>query len=1068
MSNHLNQNMKQLKKQFILCSCYRICLMAFLLLASAVGMAQGTISGKITEEGTDEPLIGVTVVVKGTNSGATTDINGKYTINASSDDILVFSFIGFETKEVQVESQSTIDLTMAADIQSLSEVIVVGYASQSREELSGAVSVVPIKEALKLPVSNATEMLQGRVSGVRVVSDGQPGEPPGFTIRGFSSPNGNDPLFIIDGMQTTDPSIMNDINPADIENISVLKDAASASIFGVRASNGVVIVTTKKGKVGGPTINFETFVGVQTPTNLPDMLTAQEYANLFGDGNVPEYLGTADPNQPYFFGTNEDNNRITPVTPDGTDWFDELFESAIFQNYNVSAMGGTEKGRYMLSVGYLDKKGTVIHTGYDRLSGRINTEFNLTDKFRVGQHLNVSTSNQVRVPQRTNDENPISLAYRIHPYIPVRDASGNFSGTGVDASFLGNAANPVAALERANLTGDGRESFRAFGDAYIEGDVLNNLTLKSSIGINFRTDTERQVRSQNPEHSEPVSETSLTEDYFDETSWVWSNTAIYDQKFGDHHFNALIGVEAVENNISKRQLVGTGFFLENPEFIQLNSASQVTATIGNPNSRPNEEIATSLFSVFGKLSYDYDKKYIASFSVRRDQTSRFTDSNNTGVFPAVSLAWALNREAFLASNPTFSMLKLRFSYGETGNQSIARSNPTVDLFTLSPDVSGYDLEGDGSGNFVGIVRTQVGNPNLTWETSKQINVGVDFGVFNNDIKLAFDYFSITTDDMIFAPNVVGLPEATSAPVVNIGSMENKGFDLSLSYGNFSKGGDFNYELTANVSAYKNELTRFNDESAESFQGDVYRGGNTFTRTDEGNPISYFFGRKVIGIFQSEDEVRNSPDQGFENPSDGVGRFKYENLDGDDDIDDDDRTFLGSPHPDFIFGFNAYLEYKNFDLSLFLTGSQGNEIYNFTKFFTDFDNFPGNRSARVLNAWTPQNTGSELSMITDGNPGDNAELSPNSYFVEDGSYLRVKNLQIGYNLPEIALSSISAIKSARIYVQGTNLLTFTSYEGIDPEVTNNTANSAQPNLSMGIDFGRYPLIRTYTLGVKVGF
>ncbi|WP_462253183.1 SusC/RagA family TonB-linked outer membrane protein [Ekhidna sp.] len=1049
-----------MKKNYILQK-VRIALLAIFSLASSFTLlAQQTVSGRVTDEN-GEGLPGVTILVKGTNSGDVTDVDGNFTINASSSDVLVFSSIGFQTQEIPINNQTSIAVNLQTDLQSLQEVVVLGYGSQSREEFTGSIAVVPVAEALKLPVANVSEALQGRAPGVSVITQGQPGEAPEVRIRGFASPNGNDPLYIIDGMQTTDPTIMNDINPADVESIQVLKDAASTAIYGVRASNGIVIVTTKRGQVSGkPKLSFEAFAGVQNPTNFPDLLSAQQWADAFGDGTIPQYLGSPNENQPYNF----DTNRITPTSSGGTDWVDEIFDPASFQNYYLSAQGGTDRGRYMMSVGYLDKEGVVLNTGYDRFSGRINSEFNILDNLRIGQHLNISTSNQQDIPREASDDNPISLASRIHPFIPVRDQGGNFAGNAV--AGLGNAANPVAALERANALGNNLQSFRTFGDAYLEFDPIEDLTFKTTLGINNRVDRRRTVTPQNPEHSEPITTTQLTEDTYEQFSWVWSNTATYTKSFDNHNFKALIGVESVKDQITKRQVIGREFFLETENFVQIQAAQEISVPIGDPtNGRPNEEISTSLASVFGSLNYNYDRKYFASFSVRRDQTSRFTDANNTGVFPSASVAWAVHKESFLEGNSTISNLKLRFSFGETGNQSISRSNPTVDLFGFASEQSAYDIDGSGSGEAVGIVQTQIGNPDLTWETSRQINFGVDFGMLQNDLNVSLDIYKINTEDMIFAPLVAGLPAVTTAPVVNIGEMENRGFDLSISYGNYSKGGAVKYDITANVSAYKNELVAFNDESAESFPGDVYR-GSSFTRTDVGNPISYFYGLDVIGIFQNETEVANSPDQGFATNADGVGRFRYRDVDGDGDIDADDRTNLGSPHPDFVFGLNAYVEYKNFDISLFVTGSQGNEIYNQTKFFTDFPQFDGNRSTRILDSWTPNNPGASLPSL-DGNGADNGETNPNSYFVEDGSYVRLKNLQIGYNLPQSVLSSVKGLESLRVYIQGTNLFTITDYNGFDPEITNRNA-SAQPNLSMGVDFGRFPLTQVYTIGVKAGF
>lgn len=1051
-----------MKNYYIICIRYLVAVAVIAITATA-SWGQNQVSGIVTDVETGEGLPGVSVTLKGTTSGSITGLDGNYTIKSQSkDDILVFSSVGYKKIEAVIGTRTSLNISLEEDVKSLGEILVIGYGTQTRSSVSGAISSVPIKESLKLPMINASEALQGRVSGVSVVANGEPGEAPQVRIRGFSSPNGNNPLYIIDGMQTTDPEVMNDINPADIEDISVLKDAASTSIYGVRASNGIVIITTKKGNVGvKPIFNFETFAGVQSASGFPELLNAKQHATLFGDGTVPEYLGSGNPAQPYDF----ENNRVTKVNPNGTDWFDEIFDNATFQNYYLSTLGGTENGRYMMSLGYLKKEGVLKNTGYDRLSGRVNTEFNITDRVRFGQHLNISSSEQNRTPSDDTDDNPISLAYRIHPFIPARDEGGNFSGTGV-AGGLGNAANPVAALERARIAGNAKRVLRIFGDAYMEMDPIENLTLKSSIGFNYKTSRQKTTGAKNPEHSEPISVTELTESNNVSSAWVWTNTATYNKKInGVHDLNVLAGIEALQDVISRREIKATGFFSEEEGFLVPSAATGgVSATGGDPDFRPNDDIETSLYSIFGRLRYSFDERYTASVSIRRDKTSRFAEGNNTGVFPSYSFAWAINKESFMSSNKTISDLKFRISYGETGNQSIARSNPIQNLFGFDQSASGYDFGGGGS-TVVGIIPTQIGNPNLTWETAKQFNVGVDYAMLSNDLKLSFDYFKSNTEDMIFAPLVPGLSAQTSPPVVNVGEMENKGFDIALTYGNYSKSDrDFHYDLSLRVSSYKNKLVKFNEGVAEFFPGKAYRGGS-ITRTDEGNPISYFYGREIIGIFKDETEVANSPDQGFETNADGVGRFKYKDVVADGTINDEDRTFLGSPHPDFIYGFNAFLEYKNIDLSLFFVGSQGNEVYNYTKVFTDFSSFPGNRSTRVLNAWTSENTGSELSKF-DPTGVTNNETNVNSYFVEDGSFLRLKNLQIGYNISKAKLKSIG-IKNLRVYAQGTNLLTFTKYEGIDPEISSPSIG-AQPNLSLGIDFGRYPLVKTYTLGLKVSF
>ncbi|UXX81280.1 TonB-dependent receptor [Reichenbachiella carrageenanivorans] len=1058
-------------------SLMKMSLMLVALISFSAQAQDKAVTGKVTSATTGEELPGVSVLVKGTNNGTVTNIEGNYSLaSVPADGTLVFSFIGMKTEELVLGGRSVLDLSMEDDVTALEEVVVVGYSSQSKKTISSSVATLDTQEALKVPVSNASELLQGRVAGVTVVTASQPGDAPIVRIRGYGSTGNNDPLYVIDGVQLLSSSALSDLNVNDIKSVSVLKDAAAASIYGARASNGVIVVTTRKGTpTGKPVFTFDSYFGTQQPTNMPDMINSAQFGQLIYETELNDGIATpghahfsaganptvadyiiGDPNQPYDF----DTNRLTKSS-DGTDWFDEIFDPALIQNYYLSAAGGSEAGRYMMSLGYFNREGILSGTGLDRYTTRVNTDFNLSERVRVGQHFNLAYSEQKAMVGQFNDNNPISSAYRSSPILPAYDEGGNYAGAFSNTAELGNATNPVADMGRAATGEDKNRSIRFFGDAYLEIDILKNLTAKSSIGINYQSGKNNSFQWLNPEHSEPRSKNTLTETDYINKSWVWSNTLKYDLEIGDtHRLSALVGTEAIQGDSRQTQITQDDFMFETPDFFVLGAGTGDTnIDQGNTYIRGN-----SIFSVFGQLNYALAERYLASVTVRRDKSSRFNDGNNTGVFPAFSLGWIVSEESFLSGSSFISNLKLRGSYGEMGNQELPVANPNVTVSALNSQNSFYTF--DGVGTDVGAAVSALGNADLTWETSSQIDFGVDFGFLNDDLTLTVDYFDIKTKDMILNPPLPATGSVATPPYLNVGEMQNKGLEFAIGYGNFSSSSDFTYDLAFNLSTYKNEITAINAAEGTSFLGASLR-GNTVSRTAVGDPLASFYGREVIGIFQDAAEVSSAPDQGFATPDDGVGRFRYADVDGNNVIDGEDRKVIGNPHPDFTFGFNANIGYKNFDLSLFVTGSQGNEIYNFTKYFTDFPSFPnGGRSTRVLDAWSETNKGGSLPALSEAATASNGESSPNSYFVEDGSYVRLKNLQIGYTLPKNLISKIG-LRHARVYVQGTNLITLTGYEGIDPEI-GSIATGGSQNLNLGVDFGSFPVAKTYTMGLSIDF
>lgn len=989
------------------------------------------------------PLPGASVVEKGTTNGTQTDFDGNYTISVGSNAVLVVSYIGYKTQEIAINGQSSINVSMAEDASQLEEVIVLGYSTQTRGDLTGSVSSVDISEAIKAPITNAAEALQGRATGVTVINSGSPGGTPIIRVRGFGTSNSNAPLFIIDGVQTDDASILNNINPADIKQMNVLKDGA-ASIYGARASNGVVIITTRNGgyNMDSASIKLDMYTGFSQASNLPDLLNAQQHGDVIFQSltNVgaavthPQYGNGASPVIPTSV-----QGTPTPVTarPNGSTWLDDLFRSGITQNVNLSAENGTETGKYAASFSYLNRQGTQIETFFKRASIRLNSEFKVGSRVTIGQHLNASFSNTQAGDQRSLGNNPLMLAYRNSPLLPVFADDGSYAGTYSNATGLSNPTNPVANLQRSS--DDFAKNFRVLGDIYASLEIMEGLTAKTSIGGDIQAFNSRRFLATNPEHSEARTDNSLTEENFDTYNWTWTNTVNFNKQYGDHSINALAGIEAVETRFKGKEISLTTFLFETPDFYLLNTGT------GTPNVEYASDDTNSLFSVFGSVNYSYKNRYLLSATLRNDTSSRFIGDNKSQTFPSVSAGWLVSDEDFFGDGGPVSRLKLKASWGELGNQTIPGNNPTQNISNLSLSLANYSFDG-GGGVATGAILNDVGNPNLRWETSESINAGVEMGFLDNTLNFSFEVFKLTTRDLISQDNSLISTTAidANAPYVNLGTVENTGFDVTLGYQNQTDSG-FSYGADFNLSAYKNEVT----ELVSDFQlGNTDFRGGAVTRTTVGQPISSFYGREVTGFDEN-------------------GRFTYRDVDGNGTIDDEDRTFIGSPHPDFTYGLNLTFAYKNWDLSAFLQGSQGNDVYNYTKVFTDFPTFfNGNRSTRVLDSWTPTNTDATLPALS--NSIVNNEADPNSYFVEDASYLRLKNIQLGYNLPEDIMNKIG-LENIRFYLQASNLFTISGYNGVDPEVLPlfNDDGSVD-NLTLGVDFGSYPIARVFTFGTNIKF
>ena len=1022
-----------------------------LMLSSSLIFAQNSISGSVSDEN-NNPIPGATIVVEGTNTGVVTDFDGNYQINASTGDQLTFSSLGFGSQTITVGNQNQINVTLMSSVDILDEVVVSGYQTQQRRSLSGAIGTVDTDEAFKTQVTNAAEALQGRVAGVSVVSGGGPGAAPVIRIRGYATTNDNNPLYVIDGIQTTDPNVMRDINPRDIENISVLKDGAAA-IYGARASNGVIVVTTKKGSYNMKnTLDVNATYGISEVTRYPDMLNVQQHADMtwqsiLNDGNTPshpQYGSGSKPQIPTFLNVPMPSGQAyvgaqAQVQPGGTKWFEEVFDPASVTEVSLSASGGSEQGKYHMSVRYLNQEGVIIHTGFESVSTRLNSEFKIGDKITISENLNIAYDKE-----GTTSGNPMQNAAFSSPLVPVRDTNGNFAGTYSNAARVGIANNPVADLARGK--NDYNKNLRVVGDVSFKWQITPELLFKTSAGITMRDLNGRYFTALNPEHGEAISNNTLTEQSFRQDEWVVTNFLNYKKSFGDHTLDVLVGTEATKNNFKGFGALRTGYLFEDPSFYLLSNGSGVPVIqYGNSNS-------SSIFSLLATANWSYGGKYFATATVRKDDTSRFASATADAIFPSVSGAWLVSSEDGFDSS-VFDTLKIRASYGELGNQQIGGSNLDVNISNLSEGTGFYAFSGSG-GATAGAVIASKGNPLLTWETMTSTNFAIDAGFLDNRLTATIDVFSNETTGLVAqdTQKISTTAIDASAPFTNLGAMKSTGFDLSLNYADTTSSG-ITYSINANATRAKNEVTEL---ISDFYSGSSNRIG-TMTRTSVGEPISYFYGRNVLGIFQTAAEVAAHATQ----DGAGVGRFKYEDINGDGVINDNDRTKIGDPHPDLLFGVNLNLAYKNWDMSMFWNGSIGNDIFDYTALYYETPYFfNGGRSTAVLDSWSPTNTGAALPALSE-TILNNEFTSANSFFVRDGSYLRLRTLQIGYTLPDTFASKLGA-SSARVYYNGTNLLTLTDFTGLDPEVARSGA------LDIGVYDAQYPTNSVSSLGINIKF
>jgi TonB-linked SusC/RagA family outer membrane protein len=1063
-------------------------LLTSLLLSLGVS-AQITITGKVTGSDDKLPVIGASIKIRGTGQGTMTDANGAFALRASPTDVIQVSFLGYKTKEITVGTQTSLTVVLEADNNTLSEVVVTGYTAQRKKDLTGAVAVVDVAQLKSQPAASAIEALQGKAPGVQIVNDGAPGSTPQIRVRGITTINNNDPLYVVDGVPYEGK--LSWLNQNDIESMQVLKDASSASIYGARANNGVVIITTRKGTQGAPKISFDSYYGTQAPrkNTFPEMMNPMQYAEYlftayrnagqvpqtgtnYGTGatpTLPEYLvaggatgqsvtpADADPSRYNYTRDPGTFYQITKANQQGTNWFDEITESAPIQNYQLSAAGGGENSTYSFSSGYLNQKGTIKYTGFKRYNVRANTSVSALDKrLRFGENAQYSYTegfgfgvNPNTAGEYQDEGSPIGWAYRIPTIIPVYDINGNFAGS--RGSDLGNAENPVAFLYRAKDNLNKSNFF--FGNAFAELDLIKGLTAKTSFGVRYENYNGLSLRYPNLEFSEGNNSNNLNEYQGYTTEWTWTNTLTYNTVFADkHRLNLLAGTEAIKSRNRQLNAGRNDFFL-------LGDLNYYYLGVGSSNISNNSTGSVgSLFSIFGRADYSYNDRYLASVTLRRDGSSNFGPQNKYGYFPAGSVAWRLSEESFIADNLKWvNDLKLRVGYGETGNQRIP-GYQYVSRFQTSILNAAYSFSGNNNLT-TGLWQNTYANPDVKWESLKSLNIGLDFTLFDSVFDGSFDWYNKKTSDMLYN---VPLPATASgqgtSPFVNVGDMSNKGIELTLGY-HYGRKEDkpFKFDFTLNFSRNVNKIVLLAPGIEQQAYGSFRSLQTSILKA--GEPFGSFYGLDVAGIYQNAGELTSGPSY----PGARVGGFKFRDVNGDGKIDPSDRTIIGNPNPDFLYSFSINGTYKNFDISLFFNGVQGNDLYDANRYFTDFNTFRGARSTRLLDAWSPTNTGSMIPSPTVG--ASDLEYNSSSYYVQDGSFFRMKNLQIGYSFPTQKLfGSKYGVNKLRVYASATNIFTITKYDGLDPEVSQETETFS----AIGVDRGIYPTPRQFLLGVSLGF
>jgi TonB-dependent starch-binding outer membrane protein SusC len=1032
------------------------------------------VSGKVTASDDGYPMIGVNVVIEGTTEGTITDLDGNYSLQIPAGNAsLIFSSVGYQSKTIQVDNRSTINVVLEEDVRGLDEVVVIGYGTQKKSDVSTSVASVKSEDLVKSASVSFDQALQGQMAGVQVMTNsGQPGGMTSVNIRGMGGLGRNEPLYVVDGVILYDyqnnihegrldygtnvSNVLSNLNPADIESIDVLKDASASAIYGSRGGNGVVIITTKSGKEGKPAISFNAKYGIQTLSKKFDLLNAEEYVAFSNDArHAAELL-------PYPKWSN------TAGIGAGTDYQDEIFSAAPYQDYNLSISGGQKGSTYYISGSYTSQDGIINNSGFERINLKVNNDNQITNWFKMGTRVLLSQTENEIVPA-----NIVRYALTRGPTLPVYTEDGlNYAGPGeFESGYTGRIANPVLVSEILDRNTINKN---ALGNIYLEFSLLKNLKFKTSVGADylltqntyfdpvyteFPTDTVQQPVNRNTTANAQASNVS-------KLNVLMENTLTYEKLFGKHNIHAMAGYTA--------QKFETDILLGESNNHISNYLTTIDAGSSNERYAEGSKRIKTYSSLLGAVRYNYDSKYYVTGNIRRDGSSVFPSGNKYGVFPSFSVAWRVTGEKFMKPyKEILSDVKIRGSWGQTGIDGNLQQNPEYAQLSMRYNaVFNNEMQ-------TGIAPAGVINPNLHWETAHQTDIGLDIGLFNNKLLIVADYFYKAQKDIIsysLVPRMAGMTRAGYTDEVeqaeNSAEALNKGFECVVTYKQSSS--TINYNISANFSTFNNKITRLNEPIFL-----LTYNGSHLIRIQEGKPVSQFYGYQTDGIFTDQAELdalnQNAPDKIYQNVNTELGDVKFRDIAGRDEegnivrepdgqVDDADRTFIGNPLPDFTAGLNFSINYRAFDLSMTWSAVYGNDLYNANRVFLEGSNDQQNKLATMLNRYSEENHGGYMPRAITSDPNLNSRNSDR--FIEDGSYLKLRNIEFGYTIPHVFTRKVK-INNARIFISAQNLLTLTNYSGYDPDVGKYLLND-DSGLMTGFDNSFYPQARSFFAGINLKF
>lgn len=1019
----------------------KLLLLLIFCTAAQASLAQSRVTGVVSDNN-GVPLLGVNVIEQNTSNGTTTDFDGNFEIVTTQENaVLEFSFLGFVRQEVSVSGAQQLSVTLNEDAAALDEVVIIGYGSQLQENITGSVSRITSESIENIPQVSVDQLMQGRAAGVNVTKNsGQPGAAVSVRIRGVNTITGSsEPLYIIDGVPTSGEagaeglSPLAAINPNDIESINILKDASATAIYGSRGSNGVVLITTKKGRIGEGKLTYNTYFALQRPTNKIDVMNLEQYARL------QNAIGE-------IYGLDEQVEFLRPeLLGQGTDWQAEIFDDALQQNHELSFSGASEDINYFISSSYTDQEGTVIGSGFDRMTVRANVNANIKDWIKTGISLSASRTND-RITLNNASNGIISLSLLNNPSRAVYNPDGSYAGPVTPDEIAFGIRNPIAeALNIRNTI----ERNRVFGNLFLELDLHETLSFRTELGGDIGNNVADQFQPTFSYGALERGQNQVNLRRENNDFWILKNLLTYTNRFNDlHNVTVLLGQEVQESSWQ-------GITAQDSDFV--GNEFPILGTGNSQDITGQYNGSSALESYFGRAIYSFDNRYNLTASFRADGSSKFAAGNKWGYFPSLSASWSLSNEAFMDDIDAIQGLKLYGGYGEVGNQNIPNFAYGVRLVPVSTDLgTGFEFA-----NF--------GNPDLTWESSTQTNLGLDFSLFDSRLGTTVEVYNKVSRDFLYQLAVTDFvtggssPGAITAPWVNLGEMVNRGIDVSLSYNTLDSPVRWSSVLT--FSHYNNEVTELLGDLVINGSLNLSDTDQNVTRTQVGQPVGMFYGYQVEGLFRTTSDFEGAAVQ-FGRPFEDalfsttwLGDIKYKDINGDGVINNDDRTEIGNPHPDFTFGFQNNLSYGAFDLGVFLQGSYGNDVFNAVeRTLTAANSYYVNQSPSVLDFWSIDNPNSNAPRLA---RNDTPNILISDRYIEDGSYLRVQNLTLGYTLPATTSEQIG-ISKLKVYGSVQNLYTFTKYSGYDPEVGTYNQNA----LLMGIDNGRYPSPRTFTLGLNV--